>query len=221
MGSKTGFTICFSIENGKWLDYVWNIFGNTTIKRHLSLCKGIHKCSWKILCWASCMTYLSPKEIMRAQNTSWSILSHVCFSFVLLLASFSVLWMGLWLFHGNYDYISMIFWHEMFQHWKGEETTSMWQRISISTMLQNILLIGRLIPFMGHSGSGSTVTGYRLDDSIRFLSGAGIFLFDTTYRPALGSTQPPVQLVPRALTNSLHWGDDRYSIKSQILCYWG
>jgi hypothetical protein len=45
--------------------------------------------------------------------------------------------------------------------------------------------------------------GYGLDDwgsRVRFLAGLGIFLFITVSRTALGSIQPPIQWVPRALS---------------------
>jgi hypothetical protein len=45
--------------------------------------------------------------------------------------------------------------------------------------------------------------GYGLDDRgsrVRFPAGAGIFLFTTASRTALGSTQPPTQWVPGALS---------------------
>jgi hypothetical protein len=35
---------------------------------------------------------------------------------------------------------------------------------------------------------------------VRFLAGLGIFLFDTTTRPALGPTQPPIQWAPGILS---------------------
>jgi hypothetical protein len=43
--------------------------------------------------------------------------------------------------------------------------------------------------------------GYELDDSgVRVSAGVGNFLFTTASRPALGSTQPPIQWVPGALS---------------------
>jgi hypothetical protein len=42
------------------------------------------------------------------------------------------------------------------------------------------------------------VTDYGLEDrmfGVRIPAGTGIFLFDTVSRPALGPTQPPIQLV--------------------------
>jgi hypothetical protein len=51
--------------------------------------------------------------------------------------------------------------------------------------------------------SVSIALGYRLDDwgsRVRFPAGAGIFLFTTASRMALGSTQPPIQWVPGALS---------------------
>jgi hypothetical protein len=35
---------------------------------------------------------------------------------------------------------------------------------------------------------------------VRFVAGAGIFLFTTTSRPALGATQPPIQWVLETLS---------------------
>jgi hypothetical protein len=48
--------------------------------------------------------------------------------------------------------------------------------------------------------------GYGLDDR-RFHSrqGLGIFLFTTASRTALGPTQPPIQLVPGALSLGIKW----------------
>jgi hypothetical protein len=45
-------------------------------------------------------------------------------------------------------------------------------------------------------------TGYRLDDRDRSLSPGGVknFLFSASSRQALGSTQPPIQWVPGALS---------------------
>jgi hypothetical protein len=50
--------------------------------------------------------------------------------------------------------------------------------------------------------------GYGLDDRgsrVRFPAGAGIFLFTTAYRTALGPTQPPIQWVPGALSLEVKW----------------
>jgi hypothetical protein len=51
--------------------------------------------------------------------------------------------------------------------------------------------------------SASIALGYRLEDRgsrVRFPAGLGIFLFTTASRTALGSTQPPIQWVPGALS---------------------
>jgi hypothetical protein len=48
--------------------------------------------------------------------------------------------------------------------------------------------------------------GYGLDDRgsrVRFPEGLGIFLFTIASRTALGSTQPPIQWVPEALSRGL------------------
>jgi hypothetical protein len=39
-------------------------------------------------------------------------------------------------------------------------------------------------------------TGYGLDGRVPFPAGAGVFLFSTVPRPALGLTQHPIQWVP-------------------------
>jgi hypothetical protein len=49
-------------------------------------------------------------------------------------------------------------------------------------------------------------TGHGLDDrcyKVLFLAGAGIFLFTTVSRTALGSTQPSIQWVPGVLSLGL------------------
>jgi hypothetical protein len=49
--------------------------------------------------------------------------------------------------------------------------------------------------------SDITVVCYGLDDWVfESWQGLGIFLFNTTSRPALGPTQPPIQCVPGALS---------------------
>jgi hypothetical protein len=51
-------------------------------------------------------------------------------------------------------------------------------------------------------------TGYGLDDRgvrVRDPVGSRIFLFFTSSRPALGSTQPPIQWVPGALFPGIKW----------------
>jgi hypothetical protein len=52
------------------------------------------------------------------------------------------------------------------------------------------------------------VLGYGLDDRgsrVRFPAGAGILLFTTVSRTALGPTQPPIQWVPGALSLGVKW----------------
>jgi hypothetical protein len=56
--------------------------------------------------------------------------------------------------------------------------------------------------------SVSIATGYSLEDrGSRFHSrrGLGIFLFTTESKTALGSTQPPIQWVPGALSLEVKW----------------
>jgi hypothetical protein len=54
-----------------------------------------------------------------------------------------------------------------------------------------------------HDSSAGIALGYRLDNRgsrVQFPAGAGIFLFTTMSRMALGPTQPPIQWVPGALS---------------------
>jgi hypothetical protein len=48
--------------------------------------------------------------------------------------------------------------------------------------------------------SVSEVNGDRLDDQVQPPAGAGIFLFSAASRPALETTQPPIQRVPQTLS---------------------
>jgi hypothetical protein len=53
---------------------------------------------------------------------------------------------------------------------------------------------------------GTTALGYRLDDQgFDFQQGLEIFLFSTASRPALGTTQPPIQWVPETLSLGVKW----------------
>jgi hypothetical protein len=57
--------------------------------------------------------------------------------------------------------------------------------------------------FLSHDSSAGIALGYGLDDRVLGFDsrrGLGIFLFSTASRPALGSTQPPIQWVPGALS---------------------
>jgi hypothetical protein len=50
-------------------------------------------------------------------------------------------------------------------------------------------------------GAGGVALGYGLDDQgFESRQGLGIFLFTIASRPALGSTQPPIQWLPAALS---------------------
>jgi hypothetical protein len=62
---------------------------------------------------------------------------------------------------------------------------------------------GAYRPSLSRDSSVGIATGYVLDVrmiGVRFPAGLGIFLFDTASKPALGSTQPPIQWVPGALS---------------------
>jgi hypothetical protein len=51
-------------------------------------------------------------------------------------------------------------------------------------------------------------TGYGLNDrgvGVRVPVGSRILFFSTSSRPALGSAQPPIQWVPRALSQGVRW----------------
>jgi len=53
------------------------------------------------------------------------------------------------------------------------------------------------------NGQAGIATGYGLDDGLSgfdFRLGLGFFLFDTISRPALGPTQPPIQVVPGVIS---------------------
>jgi hypothetical protein len=59
------------------------------------------------------------------------------------------------------------------------------------------------VTYLNAGSRDSSVGIYGLDDRgyrVRFPTGAGIFLFTTTSRPAPGPTQPPIQWVPGALS---------------------
>jgi hypothetical protein len=54
---------------------------------------------------------------------------------------------------------------------------------------------------MAQFQQGAAVLSYGLDDrGFESRQGLGIFLFTTASRPALGTTQPPIQWVPGALS---------------------
>jgi hypothetical protein len=83
-------------------------------------------------------------------------------------------------------------------------------------LLENVSTLGTrlshrtyvLYPYKMESrdSSVSIALGYGLDNRVsrvRFLAGAGNFLFTTTSRTAQGPTQPPIQWVPEALSLGL------------------
>jgi hypothetical protein len=59
--------------------------------------------------------------------------------------------------------------------------------------VQNIFMISLFAPSQQIQSNSAWKTG------IRHPAGAGIFLFATASKPALGLTQPPIQRVPGAL----------------------
>jgi hypothetical protein len=64
-------------------------------------------------------------------------------------------------------------------------------------------ILAKLLNFRSRDGSVGIATGYGLDDRGGRSSSPGRvknFLFSTSSRPALGSTQPPIQWVPGALS---------------------
>jgi hypothetical protein len=71
------------------------------------------------------------------------------------------------------------------------------------------------------------IMGYGLDDQgsrVRFPVGAGIFLYTTTSRTALGPTQPPIQWVPGALSLGIkqlgHEADHSPPSSAQVKNVW-
>jgi hypothetical protein len=75
--------------------------------------------------------------------------------------------------------------------------------ISVYKCKHNFYFKCYIITFRNRDSSVGITTGYRLDDrgvGIRVPVGLRIFFFFTSFRSALGSTQPPIQWLPGALS---------------------